>query len=610
VHFGQFPPNEINKQQTKTTNIYDRVIFSTAVIFVVGTKPPRDMLRKQGRSLLLAGGTDGIGYAYLVLECQRQKYNTIYVIGRNFHRIDTELLPSLELCDEDKEGRRTPTIIKLVCDITDKVALKQVIDQINNDNHNICTFVNTIGTYTRGTIMELCNDDDVVEQHFQLNCIANINLIRAVLPLLLKKTKKQRGDDNGDDGMGPQILICSASLALQARSPYALQSATKAGLKFFIDTLRIELKGQVRVMSILPPSVNTTIFAKGGDVRDTSNYPPAERVANAMCYMLDCPADISIPELVLEQHEFFQQETANNDVENNNRMEEKLPRYRNHDGYLVAYGFPVEGFNSALTYEAQDNDLFIVTYPKCGTTWTQHIIYLILNNGSPLQPDQRLDLVFPHLEEVGEEFIITNGTILGGYRLIKTHLPYNRVPKNSNAKYIFVSRNPKDCVVSFYHHTVGFPKHYDFANGKFDTYFNLFLTGKVDHGDYFDYLRQLMDHKDDPNVLFQRYENGRQNTREYVLQIASFLGSGYPEQLLADNEKILNLVLEHSSLDSMKKEPTRWCSDRTGYQPFIRRGATGEWDELLSKDQAAMLQNRLDQMFTKSELDFLGDLYH
>lgn len=563
------------------------------------------------RSLLIAGGTDGIGYAYLVLECARQTYNVMYVIGRNFHRIDTELLPTLELRDENKEGR-IPTIVKLACDITDKDAVRQVITQINSNNNNcqgICTFVNTIGTYTRGTVLEIVCDEDV-EQHFQLNCIANINLIRAVLPLLLKKMKKQQGNNNNnnDDGMGPQILICGASLAIQARSPYALQSATKAGLKFFIDTLRIELKGQVRVMSILPPSVKTTIFAKGGDMRDTSKYPPAERVANAMCYMLDCPPDICIPELVLEQHE-FQQDTDNNDVEND-REEEKLPRYRNHDGYLVAWGFPVEGFNSALTYKAQDNDLFIVTYPKCGTTWTQHIIYLILNNGKPLPPVQRLDVVFPHLEEVGSDFIKSKGTVLGGYRLIKTHLPYNLVPKNTNAKYICVTRNPKDCVVSFYHHTVGFPKHYDFADGTFDTYFNLFLNGMVDHGDYFDFLRQLMDHKDDPNVLFQRYESGRQNTREYVLQIASFLGKFYPERLLADNEKILNLVLEHSFLDSMKKAPARWCSDRTGYQPFIRRGGTGEWDELLSKDQATMLQNRLDHMFTKSELDFLGDLYH
>ena len=52
-------------------------------------------------------------------------------------------------------------------------------------------------------------------------------------------------------------------------------------------------------------------------------------------------------------------------------MAAKTPKYVNHDGYLVAGGFPVEGFSSGLSYKAQDNDLFIVTYPKCGTTWTQ-----------------------------------------------------------------------------------------------------------------------------------------------------------------------------------------------------------------------------------------------
>ena len=238
-------------------------------------------------------------------------------------------------------------------------------------------------------------------------------------------------------------------------------------------------------------------------------------------------------------------------------------------------------------------------------------MYLILNDGVPLPPDQRLDVVFPQLEEVGKEFIESKGTVLAGIRLIKTHLPYNLVPKNPKAKYVIVTRNPKDCCVSFFHHTVGFPKHYDFADGKFDTYFNLFLEGKVDHGDYFDFLRQLLDHKDDPNVLFQRYESGRQNTTEYVLQIASFLDeSVYPARLLADDERILNLVLEHSSLNSMKKDPRRWCSDRTGHQPFIRRGNTGGWSELLTDEQAAKLQSRLDEKFTKAELDFLGELYH
>jgi short-subunit dehydrogenase len=295
------------------------------------------------RSLLIAGGTDGIGYAFLTLECERRKYDVIYVLGRNFQRIDTELMPL-------HKGR----IVTLACDITNGSALRCVLDgQIDDDG--LDTFVNTIGTYIRGTIAQM-GDDDVVAQHFQLNCIANINLIRAVLP---KLKKKRRDNHSNEMKMGPQILVCGASLAIQARSPYALQSATKAGLKFFVDALRIELKGQVRVMSILPPSVDTNIFKKAGDMRDTTQYPPAERVADAMRYMLDCPQDMCIPELILEQHEF-----ELNDTDSGNSKEEKLPRYRDHGGYLVAWGFPVEGFNSALQYEAQDNDLFIVTYPK------------------------------------------------------------------------------------------------------------------------------------------------------------------------------------------------------------------------------------------------------
>lgn len=67
-------------------------------------------------------------------------------------------------------------------------------------------------------------------------------------------------------------------------------------------------------------------------------------------------------------------------------------------------------------------------------------------------------------------------------QLIKTHLYPSMTSKNQDAKYLYVSRNPKDVVVSFYHHTVGFPRHYDFASGSFDTYFELFLDGKVDHG--------------------------------------------------------------------------------------------------------------------------------
>jgi len=254
-------------------------------------------MKPHGRTLLLAGGTDGIGLAFLEAECRRDKYSLIYVLGRDFRQVDGL-----------SHGGR---VVNVACDVTDGTMRQALANAVVR---RVDDFVNTIGTFARGPVSELT--DEEVSCHFELNCVGNINLIRAVLPLMLP----QQGD-GGDAaeaangrvaaapepsraGTGAQMLICTASLALEARSPYALQSATKAGLKFFVDALRIELKGRVRVMSVLPPSVDTRIFAKAGDERDTSGYPPASRVADAMRWMLDCPPDVCVPELLLEQHRY------------------------------------------------------------------------------------------------------------------------------------------------------------------------------------------------------------------------------------------------------------------------------------------------------------------
>lgn len=231
------------------------------------------------RTLLLAGGTDGIGFAFLMAECARcpPKYTTIYVLGRDFTRVDTELPPAAH-----------DTITKLVVDILDTAAMRQVFaSHPSFQVAKVDDFVNTIGTFSRGVVADLTDED--VAGHFELNCIANINLIRAVLPKLQ---------------WGGQLLVVTASLAVEARSPYALQSATKAALHAFVNTVRLELRGKVRVMTVLPPSVQTQIFAKAGDARVTTHYPPAARVAATMRFLLDGPTDICIPELRMEQHQF------------------------------------------------------------------------------------------------------------------------------------------------------------------------------------------------------------------------------------------------------------------------------------------------------------------
>ena len=229
------------------------------------------------RTLLLAGGTDGIGLAFLEAECQREKYSLIYVLGRDFRQVDGLRVGG---------GR----VVNVVCDITDAGTMRQSLaDAAIN---RVDDFVNTIGTFARGPVSGLT--DEEVSSHFELNCVGNVNLIRAVLPLMLPQ--QGGGDDAAeaadgraasapelsDAGTGAQILVCTASLALEARSPYALQSATKAALKFFVDALRIELRGRVRVMSVLPPSstLNTSWW-----YRSSIPWPPGAGCARTGCAM-------------------------------------------------------------------------------------------------------------------------------------------------------------------------------------------------------------------------------------------------------------------------------------------------------------------------------------
>jgi sulfotransferase len=250
-------------------------------------------------------------------------------------------------------------------------------------------------------------------------------------------------------------------------------------------------------------------------------------------------------------------------------------------------GFPVDGFDSGQRYRAQPTDVFVSTYPKCGTTWAQYIVYLLLRRGVPLPAGQRIDDVFPHLEEVGEAAI----RALPEPRLIKTHLPFERTPWHPDAKYVYVARNPLDCVVSFYHHTRGFVRHYDFADGTFDTFFECFIRGEVDFGDYFDNLLSWVAKRSEPNVLFLTYEDMTAAAPDAVLAVGGFLG-GAAAEAVRDPE-VLARIVAHSSFDSMRTDQGRWSSARPANMPaFVRKGVVGDWRNHCSAGQARRLADK------------------
>lgn len=252
-------------------------------------------------------------------------------------------------------------------------------------------------------------------------------------------------------------------------------------------------------------------------------------------------------------------------------------------------GFPAAGLESGLRYRPAADDVFVVSYPKCGTTWLQYIVWLLLR-GRPLGADETLTEAFPHLEEVGADAAAAQAAP----RLIKTHLPRMLTPWSPSARYLLIARNPFDCAVSFFHHTRGFPRHYRFADGSFADFFDCFIAGEVDFGGYFEHLLSWQPVLARANVCFLSYEDLRANPRDGLRGIAGFLGGSAATAVAAEADA--EQILQESSLDSMRRDQQRWSSTRPEWAPaFVRKGVVGDWRSLFSPDQAGRLLAEFDR---------------
>uniref|UniRef100_A0A0R3RR60 Sulfotransfer_1 domain-containing protein n=1 Tax=Elaeophora elaphi TaxID=1147741 RepID=A0A0R3RR60_9BILA len=251
--------------------------------------------------------------------------------------------------------------------------------------------------------------------------------------------------------------------------------------------------------------------------------------------------------------------------------------------------FKPEFLRSAKTMKPRDSDIFVCTYPKCGTTWIQHICSQLLADNYGPQVGQELCITSPMIERMGAKFAEN----LQSPRLLKTHFTWYNVPKNSNAKYILAVRNPKDCLTSYFFHNRNF-KIYDYEHGDFSAFVKLFLTKDIAFGNYFDYLLSWLPHINDENVLFLKYEDMCADLRQSVIRIGEFLGGKAAKYV--EDEAVLSQIVANSTITSMKQDQWRWFPENNLRQNiFIRKGGSGDWRNYFTRDQS----DRLDAMYQK-----------
>lgn len=206
-------------------------------------------------------------------------------------------------------------------------------------------------------------------------------------------------------------------------------------------------------------------------------------------------------------------------------MEATQPRipYKDVDGFKLPMRFPEERFREAVSYIPVPGDIFLGSYPKTGSTWLNYVVYLIATKAQ--RPDDVVCLLAstPYVQRDGlymkdaESYLGSVGRIA-----LKYQMPFNLMPFSREAKYIYIARNPKDTCVSFYNFTKAVPG-YNFQNGSFDDFFNMFLSGDLPFGDYMENVLSWYEHEGEKNFLFVTFEEMKTNIRSVILKVADFM---------------------------------------------------------------------------------------
>ena len=267
-------------------------------------------------------------------------------------------------------------------------------------------------------------------------------------------------------------------------------------------------------------------------------------------------------------------------------------------------------------WQVRQDDVYVLTFAKNGTTWTQELVWL-LQNGCNFEEAKAvpIDRRFPFLDlPVLLEFFKDDiPPSLHNYfetveewpspRLIKSHLRLCLLPDDllEKSKAVFCLRNPKDTVVSYYHHEK-LMKGHGYA-GDFPTYFDLFMDNLVIYSSYFEYIKEVWKQRNHPNLCLLFFEDMKKDLASSVKKVAKFLGKDVTDEMV---EKLV----DHLSFKRMKnnaavnREEGKKLGFFTNEGQFMRKGEAGDWKNYFTDEMNKRMDEAIEKHFKPIGLEF------
>ena len=207
-------------------------------------------MKATDNTILITGGSNGIG---LELATQFLKLgNTVIITGRNLSRLN-------------EVKKKFPDLTVFQSDAGNPADIKSLYENISKQFPGLNVLINNAGIMRKLNLHDTTMDLENINQEIAINLSGPVRMVNQFLPLLKKQQQAA-------------IMNVSSGLAFVPFPISPVYSATKAGVHFYTQTLRIQLKNtNVKVFELAPPLTNTDLQnaftaddMKGTQVMDTA----------------------------------------------------------------------------------------------------------------------------------------------------------------------------------------------------------------------------------------------------------------------------------------------------------------------------------------------------
>ena len=248
-----------------------------------------------------------------------------------------------------------------------------------------------------------------------------------------------------------------------------------------------------------------------------------------------------------------------------------MPSLKTAIGIKVKEILGIQAYSVGRRLTIFDDDVFLVSYPKSGNTWTRFLI------GNLLYPET--DITFANIQNIIPDIYLTSDRQLHKIprpRLLKSHEYFDP----SYKKVIFIVRDPRDVLLSSYFHFIKYGLITEAVS--LEEFGEKFLLGQYHFVRNSNPLGTWLEHtgswlgarKNDDNFLLLRYEDFQTDLPQQLRTIANFMA-------IDCTDSTINRAISNSSIERMRQlesqQPDVWPNKYTKKDiSFIRTAVSGE----------------------------------